>query len=288
MRFAVLLLVLALFTQPAQAQRGSMSYGKAIAEPARPLNTDAIGIDQRLGEQVPLDLVFRDEHDKEITLGSCVGGKPTVLVLAYYRCPQMCTLVINDLVKALKGIPADVGDQFNVVVVSFDPKDKPGIAYAKKSNYMQEYGRAGAEKGWHFLTGDQPQIKELCSAVGFRYEFDEHKKEQPFNHASGFMVVTPYGKLSKYFLGIDYDAKELLAALETAGEGKIGKEVEPSRIAILLCYERDPETGKYSLSVMKGLRVVFGAMVVGLGIWLVRAWRRPAPCAANADGLKQS
>jgi protein SCO1/2 len=274
MRYAILLLAFALTSLPAQAQR-SMSYGKAIAAPARPVNKDAIGIDQHLGEQLPLDLVFRDEQDKEITLGSCVGGKPTVLVLAYYRCPQMCTLVINDLVKALKAIPTDVGDQFNVVVVSFDPKDKPAIAYAKKTNYLQEYGRAGAEKGWHFLTGDQPQITELCSAVGFRYEFDEKKKEQPFNHASGFVVITPYGKLSKYFLGIDYDANELLAALETAGEGKIGKEVEPSRIAILLCYERDPETGKYSLSVMKGLRVIFGTMVLALGVWLVRVWRRP-------------
>jgi protein SCO1 len=282
MRYAILLLVLASAAVPAHAQRGSMSYGKAIAEPARPLNTDAIGIDQHLGEQIPLDLFFRDEHDKEVTLGGCVGGKPTVLVLAYYRCPQMCTLVLNDLLDALKAIPADVGDQFNVVVVSFDPKDKPAIAYDKRNNYLQAYGRAGADKGWYFLTGEEREINELCKAVGFRYEYDKQKKQ--YNHASGIMVITPYGKLSQYFFNIGYDPKELLAALETAGEGKIGKEVDPSLFAIFLCYERNSETGKYSVSVMKILRAVFGTLVLVLGVWLVRAWRRPVPSAPGPDG----
>jgi protein SCO1/2 len=189
----------------------------------------------------------------------------------------MCTEVLNSLLETLKKIPGDVGDQFNVVVVSFDPKDKPGVAYMKKGFYLEAYGRPNAEKGWHFLTGEEPQIKELREAVGFRYEYDKEKKQ--YNHASGIMVITPLGKLSKYFYGLDYNGLQL--ALEDAGAGKIGAYVEPNLVLKLLCYERSPETGKYSLSVMKGLRIVFGALVVVLGVWLVRVWRRPSPRAPS-------
>jgi len=287
MRFATLLLLFSVVATPVQAQKSGVGYyGKAIAEPGRPLDTSAIKIDQRLGEQVPLDLVFRDEHDKEITLGSCVAGKPTILVLAYYHCPQMCTLVINDTLEALKKIKGDVGDQFNVVVVSFDPKDLPATAYENKEKFLKGYDRAGAEKGLHFLCGHEQEIKELCDAVGFRYEYDKVRKQ--YNHASGITVITPYGKISKYIFGIGYEPSEVQTALEAAGAGKIGKEVEPSKIAILLCYERDPATGEYTLSVMKGLRVIFGALVLGLGFWLVRVWRRPPKNVSLATNETQS
>ncbi|MCE9531781.1 MAG: SCO family protein [Planctomycetes bacterium] len=279
----LLLLAFVATASPAWGQR----YGKAVAEPNRPPNFDAIGIDQKLGEQVPLGLIFRDEHDKEVTLGSCVGGKATVLVLAYYRCPMLCNQVLNGVVETLKKMPGDIGNQFNVVTVSFDPKDKWATASVKKDSYLKEYGRAGADKGWHFLTGEQPAIDELCQAVGFRYEFDKEKKQ--YNHASGIMVITPYGKLSRYFFGIAYDEKELQTALEDAGAEKIGKEVDPGQLLKMLCYEFNPVTGKYTLSVMKGLRIVFGTMLLVLGFWLIRVWRRPpnvlktAPPAATAE-----
>lgn len=273
MRYIYVLLLFMISSTAVHAQR-VMNYGKAPAEPAREPNLPAIGIDQLLGEQVPLDLVFRDEHDNEITLGSCVAGKPTILVLAYFRCPMLCNQVMNGLVESFRAIPWDIGDKFNVICVSFDPKDKPGIALAKKSSYINEYGRPGAENGWHFLTGEQGAIDEICKAAGFRYEYDKDKKQ--FNHASGIMVMTPYGKLSRYFYGISFDPKELQTAIDEASEGKIGKEIEPGSVLQFLCYEYNPVSGKYTLSVMKGLRIVFGVMVFGLGFWLVRVWRRPA------------
>jgi protein SCO1/2 len=260
----------------AQGQRVG-SYGKAPAAPATKLNTDAIGIDQKLGDVVPLDLVFKDEHDQDITLGACVGGKPTILVLAYYRCPNVCNGVISALTDRLKELPTDVGDQFNVVIVSFDPKDQFGIAASKKMNYLKEYGRPNADKHWHFLTGQKPQIDELCQAVGFRYEYDKQKKQ--FNHATCIMVLTAHGKISQYLPGVDYE--KLPEALKKAGAGEIGKEVEPSAIARFLCYEQNPDTGKYTLSVMKLLRVVFATLVIVLAIWLIRVWRRPS--AAEVD-----
>lgn len=285
MRLLGLLLVALILATPVHAQRVG-SYGKAPAEPNNPPNFDAIGIDQRLGETVPLDLEFIDEMNQPTTLGSCVGGKPTILVLAYYRCPQLCNQVLYGLVDALKLLPGDVGDRFNVVVVSFDPKDRHDnlVTREKKKSFLEPYGRPGSEKGWHFLAGEKANIDELCKAVGFRYEYDKVKRQ--YNHASGIMILTPYGKISKYFFGIDYRdkaedgtpierAKDLQSAIEGAGAGNIGKETDPSAIAKLLCYEYNPETGRYTVSVMKVLRIIFGTMVLIIAVWLIRAWRRP-------------
>ena len=274
MRCAALVLLFLIAAAPVKAQKSGVGYyGKAVAEPVRPLDTSAIKIEQRLGEQVPLDLPFRDEHGEEITLGSCVAGKPTVLVLAYYHCPQMCTAVIGDMLEAIKEIKKlNVGEDFNVVVVSFDPKDMAATAYENKLKFVKEYGRAGADGGVHFLCGEQRYIDEICDAVGFRYEYDKVRKQ--YNHASGIMVITPHGKISKYVFGLKYEPSEVQAALKEAGAGKIGQEI-PGIIRFLLCGERDEATGQYTLSVMKGLRIIFGTMVLGLGIWLVRVWRRP-------------
>jgi len=272
----ILALVLG-FTGTLHAQRVN-NYGKAPAAPAQPLNTDAVGLDEKLGDQVPLDLEFRDERDQPILLSSAVAGKPTILVLAYFRCPQLCTQVINSLTDQLKKLPTDVGDQFNVVIVSIDPKDLPGIASAKKWSYLKEYGRPNVENGWHFLTGKQEQIDELCKAVGFRYEINKTKKPWEYNHASGLMILTPHGKLSKYIFGLEYD--ELSKSLEEAGAGKIGKKSEPNAFMKMLCYDRNPDTGEYTPSVMKVLRLIFGTLVLVLAVWLIRVWRRP-PLAAS-------
>jgi protein SCO1 len=289
MRYAALLSLLLAAASTVQAQRVG-SYGKAPSAPSRPPDLDKIGIDQRLNEQVPLDLIFRDEHNDEVTLGSCVAGKPTVLILAYYECPMLCNQVLNGVVEALRDIPGNVGEDFNVVTVSFDPKDNPGIAWKKKDNYLREYGRAGAENGWHFLTGKKESIDALCQAVGFRYEYDDKKKQ--FNHASGIMIVTPFGKLSKYFYGIDYsDPKndpndkstfnELRNAIQEASKGMIGKEAPPNRVAKLLCYEYDPISGKYTFTVTTILRIFFGTLLAVIAVWLFRNWRRPTKMATE-------
>jgi protein SCO1 len=213
MRFTILSIALLFAALPASAQRVA-SYGKAIASPHRDPDLSAMGIDQKLDEQVPLALEFRDEHNREITLGSCVGGKPTIFVLAYYRCPMLCNVVLNGVLDCIKGIEGDVGDRFNVVVISFDPKDGFAVAEAKKRHFVAEYGRANADKGVWFLTGKADAVKPVCEAVGFRYEYDKEKKQ--FNHPSCIMILTPHGKVSQYFPGIAYNAQEVRAALEKA------------------------------------------------------------------------
>lgn len=272
MKHAVLILV-ALFVAvaDARAQRvGVGSYGKAVGAPARdPAKVNA-GIDQNLGAQVPLDLAFRDEHDNLITLGQAMDGKPTILVLAYFRCQQLCNQVLNDLVEALRDVPYDVGDKFNVVVVSFDPKDKPVIAYGKKMSYVQMYGRPGAENGFRFLTGDQASIDTLCTTVGFRYEYDSKLKE--YFHASGVMILTSGGIISKYFFGLKYNARDLRFGLTDSSEGKVGSFTDQA--LLMLCMRYDPHTGKYSGSVMMILRAAAALTVLIVGSWVLYVWTR--------------
>ena len=161
---------------------------------------DVSGIDEKLGAQLPLETDFRDEDERPITLRQCIDGKPTILVPMYYRCPMLCNLVLKELVETLRELPQDfsAGGKFNVVAVSFDPKEHCDNARAKKSVVIQEYGRQGAEKGWRFLTGSKEAVTELMTTIGYRYEFDKSFKE--YNHPSGIIIVTPDGKLAPLFL----------------------------------------------------------------------------------------
>ncbi len=271
-----------------------MNYGKAPAAPSREPKEllPTVKIEQRLGEQIPLDLVFHDEHDNEITLGSCVGGKPTILVIAYYRCPMLCSAVLRGVVEAARALPGNIGEDFNIVTVSFDPKDHYLIAGYTKKTSIEEYGRPAAEQNWHFLTGKKPQIDALCEAVGFHYEYDKLKKQ--FNHASGITIVTPFGKISKYFFGINYSDpktdpaapdtyRDLQKAIADASKGMVGKEVEPNDLVKFLCYQYDPVSGEYTLSVLRALRVLFSILVIVMGIWLVRTWRRPTRMTPSSE-----
>jgi protein SCO1/2 len=268
----------------------AQSYGKAPAEPARSHQLPDVPIEQRLGEKVPIDLVFRDEHDQPITLKQCIDGRPTILVLAYYRCPMLCNQVLNGVVECVKDrkIPWDIGDKFNIVTVSFDPKDRPAIAYDKKQSYLKDYDRPGAEKGWHFLTGEKAAVDELCAAAGFHYDYDKQKKV--FNHASGIMILTPDGELSKYFYGIVYDPEMVRDALADASRGQIGKPQPKENMLTMLCFDYNPSSGRYTLSVMKGLRTLAVLTVLGIGTWLFFVYRRqrrqpkiePAEAAAMA------
>src|SRR5438874_1743974 len=163
---------------------------------------DKVGFDQRLNEQVPLDLVLRDEAGAPARLGGYFGTKPVVLVLAYYQCPNLCTLVLTQLVETLRGLSFEPGKQFEIVTVSIDARETPALATAKKAKYLERYGRPGAATGWHFLTGEQGAIQRLAGSIGFRYAYDARLNQ--YAHPTGIVVLTPQGKISRYFYGIEY------------------------------------------------------------------------------------
>jgi protein SCO1/2 len=211
-----------------------------------------VGIDQKLDQQLPLDLIFRDENGQDVKLGQYFGQKPVVLALVYYDCPMLCTQVLNGMVTSFRVLPFEIGKEFDVVTVSFDPRETSALATAKKKiyvNYLPEKMRADAANGWHFLTGDAENIKQLTDAVGFRYHYDEATKQ--FAHASGIMVATPEGKLSRYFYGIEYAPRDLRLGLIESSQNKIGSPVDQ---LLLYCYHYDPATGKYGAAVMKIMR----------------------------------
>jgi protein SCO1/2 len=239
----------------------------------------AFSYDQMLNEQVPLDIPLRDESGRDVELGGFFGKRPVVFALVQYRCGMLCTQVLNGLVETLRGLPGDAGDSFEVVIVSFDSREKPDLARAKKSAYVEAYGRPHAADGWHFLTGDQDAIDRLTQAVGFRYAYSP--QEDRYAHPSGLIVLTPGGKPSKYFYGIAYDRKELQAALDTARGGAIGRPVKPLQRVLLLCYDYDPTTGQFVGNVMKAVRLGGILTVLAIGGSLFVAWRRERRKARN-------
>ena len=219
-----------------------------------------VGIDQKLNQQVPLDIPFRDENGNTVALREFFGSRPVILSLVYYECPMLCTTSLNGLEQSLKEMRLDLGKDYDVVTVSFDPTEKPALAAAKKAVYVGLYGRPGAAAGWHFLTGDQDSIERLTQAVGFRYHYDSNIKQ--FIHATGIIVLTPQGKVARYFYGIQYPAGNLRLGLVEASAGKIGNPVD----AILLyCCEYDPQTGKYSLIISRALQIGAAVTVLSLG-----------------------
>jgi protein SCO1/2 len=229
-----------------------------------------VGIDQRLNEQVPLDLPFRNETGNTVRLGDYFNGKPVILVMAYYRCPQLCTQVINGLLFGLQGVAFDAGDEFQVVVVSFDERETPELAAAKKASYVHAYGRPHGETGWHFLTGQQASIDALTGAVGFRYRYDP--KRDQFAHGSGIMLLTPQGKISRYFYGIKFSPTDLRLGLVDASENRMGSPID--RFNLWFCYEYDPSVGQYTVHVLNLVRLGGAVTVVILATALYIAFRR--------------
>jgi protein SCO1/2 len=205
-----------------------------------------VGIDQKLNQQIPLDLTFRDENGKTVQIGKYFGRKPVVLSLVYYDCPMLCTQVLSGMEASLRNISLNIGEDYNVVTVSIDPSEDAELAHVKQELYTGVYGRPGASEGWHFLTGDEPQIKKLADSVGFRYAYDPDSKQ--FAHASAIMVLTPEGKISKYFYGITYPSRDVRLGLVDASEGRIGTPVDS---VLLFCYHYDPATGKYGVMVSR-------------------------------------
>lgn len=245
------------------------SAGTAGGAQERPPVLREVGFDQRLGEAVPLDLVFRDEEGRTVRLGDYFGRKPVVLTLVYYACPMLCTVTLNGLASALDLISFDVGKEFEVVTVSFDPREGPELAAAKKKAHLSRYKRPGAERGWHFLTGEASSIGRLTRAVGFRYVWDA--ETQQFAHPAGSVVLTSDGHIARYIFGVEYAPKDLRLALVEASANRIGSPVDQF---LLYCYHYDPATGRYNAVIMNIMRLGGLATVLALGSFVLVMWRR--------------
>lgn len=241
----------------------------ALAQDGRPPQLRDVGIDQKLDAQVPLELVFRDEAGRSTRLGDYFGGKPVVLSFVYYECPMLCTMVLNGLVRSLRAISFDAGDQFDVLTVSINPRETPALAAEKKKVYLQHYSRPGATGGWRFLTGEETAIRQLAAAVGFRYAYDP--ATGLYSHASGIMILTPQGRVARYFYGVEYSARDLRLGLVEASANKIGSPVDQ---VLLFCFHYDPATGKYGAVVMRTVRAAGVATLAALGTFLLLMFRR--------------
>ena len=248
---------------------GQMNNG-VMSPPAntRPPRLENVGIEQHLDAQVPADLTFHDETGKSVKLGDYFGHKPLILNLVYYNCTMLCGEALAGLAGAMRLIKFDVGNEFDVVTVSFDPRETPAMAAAKKKDYVARYGRANAAAGWHFLTGQPESINALTKAVGFQYQYDA--KTNQYAHATAIMVLTPQGRISRYFYGVDFPPKDLRMGLVEASQGKIGNTVDA---VLLFCYHYDPETGKYGAMVANILRLAAGATILILGTMFFILWR---------------
>lgn len=228
-----------------------------------------VGIDQKLGEKIPLELAFRAEDGREVRLRELFGARPVVLSLVYYECPMLCSLVLNDQVRALRALSLELGDDFDLLTVSIDPRETSELARAKKEHYLASYDDNASEAqraAWHFLTGEEAAIAELARAVGFRYAFDEQSGE--YAHAAGLMVLTPDGTLSRYVYGLGYQPRDLKLAIIDASGGKVGSLVDQ---ILIRCFHYDPATGQYYFAIMAALRVAAAATVLVLVGFVLRS-----------------
>jgi len=253
-----------LLASSALAQSMAPPPGQIVRADEKPQMLKEIGIDQRLNAPLPLTLALRDETGRPVHLSDAFGKRPVILALVYYNCPMLCTQVLNGLVGALNVMSLDAGKDFDVLAVSFDPRDTPALAAAKKDAYLSRYKHPNASEGWHFWTGDAASIEALTRAVGFRYRYDE--KNEQFAHASAIVVATPDGRLARYFYGIDYAPRDLRLGLVEASAGKIGTPVDQ---ILLYCFHYDPANGKYGAVVVNIVRLAGLATVlaIGIGIW---------------------
>ena len=231
-----------------------------------------VGIEQKLGEQLPMDAEFKDENGNSVKLGAYFNtGRPVILAFVYYECPMLCNQVLNGLTGSLKGMSFDAGKEFDVVAISFDARenDKPDLAKNKKASYLEHYNRPNTENGWHFLTGTEDAIERVTSAAGFNYKWDE--KNNQFAHAAGVMIVTPDGKLSRYFYGIDYSPKDIKFGIMESAANKVG---DPADKLLLYCYHYDPASGKYGLAILRVIRLFGVLTLLGMGTMIFVFWRR--------------
>ncbi|HVP13341.1 MAG TPA: SCO family protein [Phycisphaerae bacterium] len=248
-----------------------------------PKELEGVGITERPDAQIPLNLEFKDDDAKAVTLGDYFkGDRPVLLTLNYYRCPMLCTLQLNGLVEALKNMPWTAGEQFEIVTVSFDPRETPQLGRLKKQNYLEEYGRP-ASAGWHFLVGQEENIKKLADTVGFQYRYD--KESDQYYHVACAYVCTPSGRVSRYLYGVMYDPRTLRLSLLEAGQGKIGTTVDQ---VLLYCFHYDPNKGSYTWAAMNLMRVggITTLLVFGIVLWAL--WRRDLARSRKAAATVQA
>ena len=267
MRVAAALGVCLLASASTVAAQGGLRLDGSLPTGTTPALLQHVTIEQHLDTQLPLDLKFRDESGKEVTLADYFHkGRPLVLAPVYYECPMLCTQVLNGLVTALRVVALDAGKDFDILAVSFDPKEPAGLARDKKAAYVGRYSRPGTEQGWHFLTGSQESIAPLMEAVGFKYAYDPAIDQ--YAHPAAIMVLTPDGKVSRYFLGIEFSARDIRFGLVEASAGRIGSAIE--RAVITWCYHYDPTTGKYGLLTMRLVQAGGVLTMAALGVfWLL-------------------
>ena len=262
-------ILLAILTLCSAALGQGMSKG-IMSPPAnvRPPGLKNVGIEQHLNEQIPPELIFRDENGNQVRLADYFGRKPMILNLVYYQCPMLCGEVLSGLESTLRVLKFDVGNQFDVLTVSFDPRETPAMATAKKAEFLKRYGRPGATQGWHFLTGPQQSIDALTKTAGFQYEYDANSGQ--FAHTTAIMVLTPEGRIAQYYYGVEYAPKDLRLGLIQASQNKIGNLADQ---VLLYCYHYDPATGKYGAIVSNILRLGAGLTIVILAALLFILFR---------------
>ena len=272
-----LLFIFTLAACPALAQPGqvapaqpSLSMQDGNLKPALPGALQGVGIDQKLDAQIPLGLLFRDEAGRQVPLSSFFHeGKPVLLAPVYYRCPMLCTQILNGVASSLKAVSLLPGQDFEIVAFSFDPQDTPETASAKKQIYLKRFGRPGTANGWHLLTGEETNIKALTDALGYHYKLDTGTGQ--FAHASGIMLLTPDGRISRYFYGVEYAPRDIRLGLVEASRNQIGSPVDQ---VLLFCFHYDPATGKYGAVVMNLIRFTGALFAVICGAFLFFVWRR--------------
>lgn len=251
-----------------------------MAQNIKPPLLQNVGIDQRLNEVVPLDLPFRDETGRTVYLRDFIKQKPVILSLVYYECPMLCNQLLNGLTASLKPLSFTVGKEFDIVTVSFNPQEGPSLASAKKDNYIADYRRPEAASGWHFLTGEPRSIAALTRAVGFRYAWDSSTGQ--YAHAAAIMLLTPQGRVSRYFYGIDFSPKDLRLGLIEASQNKIGTLADQ---ILLYCYHYDPASGKYGVAILKLMRLAGAITILGISVlifWVLR--RKPSRARLQTEG----
>jgi protein SCO1/2 len=260
---------------PAQGRLPRLDGGTPSSE--RPNLLKDVDLVQKLDAQLPLSAPFRDETGRDVTLGEYFHkGRPVVLVMMYYECPMLCSQVLNGLITSLRPLNFEPGKEFDVVGVSINPKEMPGLARDKKKAYLEDYNRPQTAGGWHFLTGDEPAIKQVANAIGFQYAYDEEIKQ--YAHPAAITVVTPEGRVSRYFYGIEYSSRDLRLGLVEASANRIGS---PADRIMLLCYHYDPATGKYGAMTMRLVRTGGAFTVLGLGSFWFVMFRRERRMASE-------
>jgi protein SCO1 len=254
---------------PVSAQVGRTAETPGDPTSSKPSILTKVDITQRLNQQIPLDIPFVDETGRQVTIGEYFGKRPVILALVYYECPMLCTQVLNGLVSALGVMNFEAGKEFEVVAVSFNPREGPGLASQKKAAYLERYGRPHTAAGWHFLTGTESSIKQLTEAVGFKYHYDDAIKQ--FAHGAAIELLTPKGVIAKYFYGIEYSARDIRFGLIEASEERIGSLIDN---VVMLCYHYDPATGKYGATVLRLVRLGGIATVLAFLSFLAVSLRR--------------